>query len=520
MRTAATKRVLLLGIAAVGLILSGSRAISPAQAAGSVQAGLSVQAGQSVRAAGSVQAAGSAQTLGICSSTPFRSKPSAHRWYRIPAMVKTTGGALVAFAEQRDRMIGDVGDFDVVTARSADHGCSWSTPVVIGDDGANRVSNPVPIVDTTTGEVLLFSVITLRQDSGGTGKGLYLQTSSDDGRTFSALLAHPVRPAGTYHGGLTGPGHGLQLSVTHPGRLILALGYKTSQGLYGAYGIYSDDHGTSWRTGFDQQDQTGDIDYLEGTIAELSSGDLFISYRELHDGAKAGTARQYGISKNGGASLSSPFQRLPLKIVSVQGSALALPGEGAGDGELLFSAPAVTQSNLRRDMTIFVSTTAGRTWTARYQVELQDTPASYSDLVQLDPSSIGVLYETGTVTWKERIAFESISVAVLTHPAKIRAMISYQRSSSATHASAHAKVMTTVKVSGIGSPPGRVTLAYQRKGAKAAGVAVDLTYSNRGVRLITLPKLKKGTYQLRLTYSGTGRIAGVSRSAGVLHVIR
>jgi sialidase-1 len=221
-----------------------------------------------------------------------------------------------------------------------------------------------------------------------------------------------VRPLGTYRGGLTGPGHGIQLSVTHPGRLLVPLGYRTSAGRYGAYGIYSDDHGTTWRTGYDQQDATGSVPFIEGTAAELPGGEVFLSYRVRRDGAAAGTARQVAVSRDGGETLAAPFRRSTLPIVSVQGSALAL--KGAYAGRLLFSAPADRTVNLRRRMSIFVSTTKGATWGRRYEVELEDTPGSYSDLVQLGSSAVGVLYETGTVTWKERIAFESIPVASLT----------------------------------------------------------------------------------------------------------
>jgi sialidase-1 len=94
------------------------------------------------------------------------------------------------------------------------------------------------------------------------------------------------------------------------------MGYKTAAGRYGAYGIYSDDHGATWHTGFDQQDTSGRVKFLEGTIAELPTGDLFISFRLLRDGARAGTAparpRQYAVSKDGGGSLSGSFRTLPL----------------------------------------------------------------------------------------------------------------------------------------------------------------------------------------------------------------
>ncbi len=448
-----------------------------------------------------------------CSSTPFRASPKHHTWFRIPAITKTKSGALLAFAERRDRELGDMGNFDVVYARSTNGGCSWSRYTVIGNDGQNRVSNPVPIVDQYTGKVLLFSVVTPRSKSGH-GKGLYLQTSTDNGVSFSSLLSGQVRPVGQYKGGLTGPGHAIQLSVTHPGRLIVPLGYRTSKGLYGAYGIYSDDHGASWHTGFDQQDQNGKYKLMEGTIAELSDGRLFISFRLKHDLAKAGTARQYAYSSDGGESLDGTFRRLPLKIVSVQGSALGL--KGSHRSQLLFSAPSDTQRNLRRDMSIFVSTTGGRSWSKGYHVELESKPGSYSDLVQLSDASVGVIYETGKVKWKERIGFVRMAIPSLTRPALTSARIAYHAPSTIT-ASARAHVRVTVKVRGIRHAPGRVTLKYAGSGRSGA-VSAKLTYSTKGSATIRLPRLNRGTYRLKIEYSGTVRIKRVVRSAGLIRV--
>jgi sialidase-1 len=484
------------------------RFISAVVATGVAAAGL---------AFGGTPAGSAAVVAATCSSTPFRSNPSQHTWFRIPAVVRTDAGTLVAFAERRDNNdTSDLGDYDIVTARSIDRGCTWSLYRVIGSDAANRVSTPVPIVDTTTGNLLVLSVVTPRPDSGGSGKGLYLQTSTDDGKTFSALLEHPVRPQGGYRGGLSGPGHGIQLSVTHPGRLILPMGYRAANGLYGAYAIYSDDHGATWNSGFHQQDTTGTVKFLEGTIAELPTGDLFISYRDKQEGAKTGAARKYATSKDGGESLSSPFARLPLNIVSVQGSALVLTGPQSN--RLLFSAPADPTVTLRRDMTVFVSATSGTTWGKKYQVELESTPGAYSDLVQIDDGTVGLLYETGIATWKERIAFRSMAIPALTNPVLVASRLSYSRSTQPTRSTAQAKVKATVTVAGIGSPPGRVTLTYVGNG-RTRSVSIQLSYSNRGVRFLTLPRLARGNYRLTLTYSGTGRIAKATRSAGTLSVV-
>ena len=38
-----------------------------------------------------------------------------------------------------------------------------------------------------------------------------------------------------------------------------------------------------------------------------------------------------------------------------------------------------------------------------YAVQKDSRPAAYSDLVQFDGATIGMLYETGQASWKERI---------------------------------------------------------------------------------------------------------------------
>jgi sialidase-1 len=447
-----------------------------------------------------------------CSSTPFKADPKHRTWFRVPAIVKTRSGALLAFAEGRDRELGDMGNFDIVYTRSTNGGCSWSKYRVIGNDGRNRVSNPVPVVDQSTGDILLFSVIA--QYKGPAHQGLYLQTSTNDGLSFSPVLANRIRPLGAYKGGLTGPGHAIQLSVTHRGRIIVPLGYKTSKGLYGAYGIYSDDHGKTWRTGFDQQDTSGKYDLMEGTIAELPTGKLFISFRLKHDLAKAGTARQYAISSDGGESLDGHFRALPLKIVSVQGSALGL--KGSHQSQLLFSAPSDRARNLRRDMSIFVSTTGGRSWSKGYHVRLESTPASYSDLVQLSDTSVGVIYETGKKKWKERIAFERAAIPRLTSSSLASSRISYHKASSVP-SSSRATVRVRVKVAGITHTPGRITLRYAGAG-RSGQVSARFTYSTKGRKTLTLPKLRPGKYRLKLVYSGYNRIKATATGAGVLRV--
>jgi sialidase-1 len=442
-------------------------------------------------------------TARTCVATPFRSSASAHRWYRIPAIVATDAGTLLAFAERRDSMepSSDTGDTDVVLARSTDRGCTWSAPVVVAARGTDTVGNPAPVVDRATGAVLL---LTVDRPRGGTSlHGLHLQRSTDDGRTWT-----PYADAGRdlyglpgWSGGLTGPGHALQLTTgPHAGRIVVPIGYQRD-GRKGAYAILSDDHGATWRIGFDSRQ---DDQRQEGTAAQLADGRVWFSYHEQSPRIPVGEGRIAALSSDGGASLSTPFARLALPTVSVQASSLVLTGTHAGT--VLVSSPGTRNTAVRRVMTIFTARTAvpGSSWTA-YPVTLDDTPASYSDLVQLDDATVGVLYETGSTSWHEGIAFRSVPIRALTAGATARPTV---RVTLPKHARAGARLVlpTKVSVAGTASPAGSVRVVLSKRHWKRTAT-LPLYRPGRGVRVAFFPKVPKGRYTVRVAYSGTPRIA-------------
>jgi sialidase-1 len=73
---------------------------------------------------------------------------------------------------------------------------------------------------------------------------------------------------------------------------------------------------------------------------------------------------------------------------------------------LLFTAPQDPAE--RRNLTVRRSADGGRTWRTRLTVA--PGPAAYSDLVKVDRTTAGVLYETGTSGPYERIQFRRFTV--------------------------------------------------------------------------------------------------------------
>src|SRR5919109_4196243 len=59
--------------------------------------------------------------------------------YRIPAMVTSTKGTVVAFCEGRKNSRSDTGDIDVVLKRSFDGGKTWQPMQLVADFGTDTI---------------------------------------------------------------------------------------------------------------------------------------------------------------------------------------------------------------------------------------------------------------------------------------------------------------------------------------------------------------------------------------------
>lgn len=90
---------------------------------------------------------------GCTMSIPYRSGSGGYASYRIPAVVRTRAGTLLAFAEGRVGGRADSGDIDVVVRRSRDGGCTWGPLHVVaagrGTPGAIRHQWSIPAPATS-----------------------------------------------------------------------------------------------------------------------------------------------------------------------------------------------------------------------------------------------------------------------------------------------------------------------------------------------------------------------------------
>ncbi|MFI6333543.1 exo-alpha-sialidase [Streptomyces sp. NPDC050535] len=366
---------------------------------------------------------------GCASSVPYVSGTGGYATYRIPALVRTRAGTLLAFAEGRVGGRHDSGDIDVVLRRSLDGGCTWGPLRVVTAGKGDTRGNPAPVVDPGTGHVVLVTSynsgdVTEAQILRGEateeqGRRVFVQRSRDDGLSFSApteITSAVKRPGWRWYA--TGPGHAIALTRgEHPGRLVVPANHSaappegsTDTGqeprYFGAHAIYSDDGGRSWQLGFADDAYEGVHNANESTVAQLPDGRLYFSSRN-QKGTSVGN-RLDAYSSDGGSTLDQDYdeQHSLDDVPLVQGTLLQLTGD---QGELLFSAPSVPTD--RAAMAIWGSTDGGRAF--RKVLTLSEAKAAYSDLVQTDARTVGILYETGAETAYEEIEFRRIPLREL-----------------------------------------------------------------------------------------------------------
>lgn len=366
-----------------------------------------------------VSVASGQQLPPVFSETIYKKGDNGFDTYRIPAVVQTPQGTILAFAEARKHSKSDTGDIDLVVRRSTDGGRTWGDIITVWDDGANVCGNPAPVVDRTTGRILLLSTWNdgtdherhIHDRTAKDTRRVYLLYSDDEGLTWSAAreLTPSVKKADwTWYA--TGPCHAIQLRKgKHKGRIVVPCNHGVfrdgkpdgSQ----SHVIYSDDGGASWAIGGD-----ADRDGNESTVAELRNGDLMLNMRGPRSKGRAenGSCRLMAVSRDAGLTFEPNYYDRALTEPVCNGSMVNYTPKGRLTGKLLFSNP--DHPTKRRDMTVKISRNSGKSWEVAYK--LCDIAAAYSDMVVLPGGDVAVMYETGEQTVYDRIDFSVIPAEV------------------------------------------------------------------------------------------------------------
>ncbi len=319
----------------------------------------------------------------------FTSGHEAYHTFRIPSIVATRAGSLLAFCEGRRGGRGDSGDIDILLRRSDDGGSTWSAMQTVWADPGNTCGNPCAVVDRDSGALSLLLTHNLGTDvehqiiegsSEGT-RTVWLTRSEDDGHSWSTPqnITHATKMDDwTWYA--TGPGAGIQL---RSGRLVIPCDHIEAESKkYFSHVIISDDGGKSWRLGgTTPQDQVNECE-----VAELDDGRLLLNMRNYDRNQRT---RAVATSDDGGESWSTLTRQSELIEPICQASLRRLEAPNAK--LLLFSNPASEER--RENMTVRLSRDDGRTWPVARS--LHAGPAAYSCLLAMPDGSAACLYECG-----------------------------------------------------------------------------------------------------------------------------
>jgi sialidase-1 len=346
----------------------------------------------------------------------FEAGKGRYALYRIPGLVVTPKGTLLAYCEARKTGRGDWGAIDLLLRRGTDGGKTWSDPQQLppvpgphrknpaalaqklADPSAVTYNNPVAIPDAKTGAVhFVFCLEYMR---------CFYCRSDDDGRTFSA----PVEITPTFDRFrkdyewkvlATGPGHGIQLKN---GRLLVPVWLSSGTGGHAhrpsvVSTVYSDDGGKTWERGAIAATETDPLTNPNETVAvQLADGRVMLNIRSESKRHR----RAVAFSPDGATNWTKPvFDDALLEPICMAGICRVSESPPADRNRIVFANPhnlerstgkAVPgQGRDRKNLTIKLSYDEGRTWPV--SKPLEPGRSGYSDLAAGPGGAIHCFYE-------------------------------------------------------------------------------------------------------------------------------
>ena len=310
--------------------------------------------------------------------------------FRIPAILKTKSGTLIAVADRRKFNQVDIPeDIDIVIRRSFDNGKSWSgTQFVIEGYGHGHGYGDAALVQALSGKLVMVFI-------GGQGlwhstpekpMPTYVMTSDDDGATWSEArdITHflygkdcpdPVRSR--FLSSFCASGQG---AVSATGRIMFAAAMRTTKEYkLDNYLIYSDDEGETW--------QVSDLAYKggdESKVLPLPDGTILMSIRNPHR-----NDRIFRVSRDNGATWEEPGTDAYAGLHDPACNGTPLLVKHQGKSVLIHSLPKGPRA--RQDGAIYHYDPTTQKWSEPYIVN--PGMSAYSDMTLLDDETIGYFVE-------------------------------------------------------------------------------------------------------------------------------
>ena len=296
--------------------------------------------------------------------------------YRIPSLVTTTNGTLIAAIDERNNSCGDLKwnrDINIVIRKSFDDGKTWTKIEKIVDYPFGRsASDPSMIVDKKTNEIFLFFNYMDLDNAKDIYRFMVIK-SSDNGENWSKpveITNNIIKKGWEKDFMFITSGRGIQ---TKDGTLLHCLVNLNK----GTHVFGSKDHGKSWFL-IDTPLSPGD----ESKIIELSNGNWLVNSR-----VNSNDSRYSHISKDNGQTWAT-YKNKDLQDPGCNASLVKY------DELLLFTN--AFDSKYRKNLSLSISKDQGRTWAKNQTIYKGES--AYSSMTKLKNGDIGVFFEKDNYT--------------------------------------------------------------------------------------------------------------------------
>ena len=296
--------------------------------------------------------------------------------YRIPSLVTTINGTLIAAIDERNNSCGDLKwnrDINIVIRKSFDDGKTWTKIEKIVDYPLGRsASDPSMIVDKKTNEIFLFFNYMDLDNAKDIYRFMVIK-SSDQGENWSEpveITNNIIKKGWEKDFMFITSGRGIQ---TKDGTLLHCLVNLNK----GTHVFGSKDHGKSWFL-IDTPLIPGD----ESKIVELSNGNWLVNSR-----VNSNDSRYSHISKDNGQTWAT-YKNKDLQDPGCNASLVKY------DELLLFTN--AFDSKYRKNLSLSISEDQGRTWAKNHTIYRGES--AYSSMTKLKNGDIGVFFEKDNYT--------------------------------------------------------------------------------------------------------------------------
>jgi len=333
--------------------------------------------------------------------------------YRIPGIVRTNNGTLLAIFDRRIEARRDPqGEMNIGLKRSTDGGNTWEPVRVILDRGSwgglppryNGISDACILVNANNNDIFVGALWMHGQWVNGKWEGIPSNPNSELGRktgslpgmtekeTCQFLITKSIDDGETWSEAvnMTGikkpewplyaisPTNGITLE---DGTLVFPSKVPGNVSI-----TYSKDAGQTWTVSNLGPKTNG----VENAIVQLSDGSIMLNARSM---GKTKFRTVYTTPDLGKTWIEHPTNSKVLIEPGCHGSLYkhTYTVNGEKKSILLFSNPNSTEK--RERMTLKVSFDEGMTWPEKYWILLDEGRSAYSSITSVDEQTIGILYE-------------------------------------------------------------------------------------------------------------------------------